>query len=167
MCTSQFRRITALESARAKKWGGRAARSSLAVPDVQPARAIAWPARFLIPAPGSDTGRASLPVGFICSAADDAGAARARSHLRALAIDHLERVRQRSAARTNGHGLRFLVGSLFRFGFRCLVRHGCVEPTPNLFILERPGFASSALRATLFIFSHSGRAAKRRPKGDL
>lgn len=141
--------------------GWSSARSSLAITDVQPARAIALPARLLIPAPGSETGRASLPVGLVCTAADDAGAALARSHLRALAIDHLERVRQRSAARTNGHRLRLLVRSLFRFGFRCLVGHGCVQPTPNLFILETARLWVKRVASNPFYFSHSGRAAKR------
>lgn len=136
--------------------GWSSARSSLAITDVQPARAIALPARLLIPAPGSETGRASLPVGLVCTAADDAGAALARSHLRALAIDHLERVRQRSAARTNGHRLRLLVRSLFRFGFRCLVGHGCVQPTPNLFILETARLWVKRVASNPFYFSHSG-----------
>jgi hypothetical protein len=122
---TQFLSMTALESAPTKKGVG-GARSSLAVTNVQPARAVALPARFLIPAPASQTGRASLPVGLVCGAAHDSGAALARSHLRALASDRLGRVRQRPAARTNGHRLRFLVRSLFRFGFRCLVRHACV-----------------------------------------
>lgn len=133
--------------------GWSSARSPLAITDVQPARAIASPARLLIPAPGSETARASLPVGLVCTAADDADAALARSHLRALAIDHLERVRQRSAARTNGHRLRLLVRSLFRFGFRCLVGHGCVQPTPNLFILETARLWVKRVASNPFYFS--------------
>jgi hypothetical protein len=147
-------------SARTKKWVGGAARSSLAVTDVQPARPIALPARFLIPAPGSEAGRASLPVGFVCSASDNAGTALARSHLRALAIDHLHRVRQRAAARANGHRWRFLASFLFRFGIRRLVRHGHVQPTPNLFILETTRPSVKRVASHPFYFSHSGRAAK-------
>ena len=109
---------------------------SLAITDVQPAGAIALPARFFISCPGTQTGRATFPVGFVCSAANDAGAPLAHNRLRALATDHLRRVRHGPTARANGHRLWFLVKSLFRVGFRCLVGHGSVGPTPNLFILE-------------------------------
>ena len=47
----------------------------LAVTDVPPAAATTRTARFLISCSGSQTGRASLPVGFVCSAPIDAGTA--------------------------------------------------------------------------------------------
>src|ERR1700758_588300 len=53
----------------------------------EPAGAVAWPARFFVAGPGSQTSGASLPVGFVCSAADDAGRALVGRHLPTLAID--------------------------------------------------------------------------------
>ena len=83
---------------------------ALAATNVPPAGSVALPARFLISGPGSQTIGAALPFGFVCGAANDPGAALARSHLRALAIDHLRRVGKSSATSANGHGLWFLFG---------------------------------------------------------
>src|SRR5437660_2488653 len=80
----------------------------LAVADVQPAGAVALAARFLISRTSSQTGRASLRVGFVLSAANDAGAALASRDLQALAVDHLRGIGHSAAARAHRHGLRFL-----------------------------------------------------------
>jgi hypothetical protein len=82
----------------------------LAVPDVQPAGAIALAAPFLIRGSRSQAGGAGLPIGLVRRASNDASAALARGHLCALAIDHLRRVRDSAAAGTDSHGLWFLVG---------------------------------------------------------
>lgn len=103
---------------------------------VPPSDAAALAARLLISGAGRQAGGASLPVGLVLGAANDARAAFGRRDLRTLAVDHLRRVRQGSAARADRYRLRLLPKSLFRFGFRCLVRHGCAQLTPNLFIWE-------------------------------
>lgn len=82
---------------------------ALAVADVKPAGAIAWPARFLILGTRSQASRAGLPIGFVRRASNHASAARARGDLRTLATDHLRRVRDGPAAGADSHGLWFLV----------------------------------------------------------
>src|SRR5437588_545666 len=107
----------------------------LAVADVQPAGAVALAARFLISRASSQAGRASLPVGFVLSAANDAGAALASRDLQTLAVDHLRGIGHSAAARAHRRGLGFLSASLSVL-VRSLLRNRWSRLAPNLFILE-------------------------------
>src|SRR5260370_2204593 len=82
----------------------------LTLADVEPAGAVALPARFLILGSRSLASRAGLPIGLVRRASNDASAALARGDLRTLAIDHLRRVRDGPATGAHSHGLWFLVG---------------------------------------------------------
>ncbi len=105
---------------------------SLAVTDVKPARAVALAAPFLILGSGGHAGGASLPIGLVRCASNDAGAALACGDLGALAIDLVHGVRDGSAARANRHGLWFLASSLVRFGGSFGVEHGCTQAVQML-----------------------------------
>lgn len=157
---TQFRSITALESGRTKQWGGVLLDHRLRLRTYSQPAPSHCPHGFSSRLPvARQAGQASQSALF--APLPMTPVQRLPAVTCALAIDHLERVRQRSAARTNGHRLRLLVRSLFRFGFRCLVGHGCVQPTPNLFILETARLWVKRVASNPFYFSHSGRAAKR------
>ncbi len=104
----------------------------LSVADVEPAGAVALAASFLILGSCSDAGGASLPIGFVRCASNDAGAALACGDLGALAIDLVHGVRDGPAPRANRHGLWFLASSLVRFGVRFGFEHGCTQTVQML-----------------------------------